>query len=187
MDARPGRTGLLEQMEAIESAAPERIFSVERLPGERYRYLKRIPNDNGVRLYRRDGARGRERMLVDLDPWIEATGHSFAFSFFASSPHGHYLSYGLSEGGSEAATMRVIRADTLEEMIAPIDRVDLDSGESGDTGIGWLPDEKAFFFNRLAPGADERPRAERYHWSRVFLRRFGDPDSEQVSVFRSEE
>jgi prolyl oligopeptidase len=183
LDALPGRADLLQRMELVERAAPERIFSVERLPGERYRYLKRMPNDNGVRLYRRDGARGMERMLVDLFPWIEATGHSFAFSFFASSPHGRYLSYGLSEGGSEAATMRVLRTDTLEDMIGPIDRVDLDSGESGDTGIGWLPDETGFFFNQLAPGADERPRAERYHWTRAFLRRFGDPDSERIPVF----
>ena len=92
LDALPGREPLLEAMDRIERAAPIRIFSVERLPGERYLYLKRIPNDNGLRLYRRDGLRGRERMLVDLDPWIEATGNSHAFSFFASSPEGRYLS-----------------------------------------------------------------------------------------------
>jgi len=183
LDALPGRAQLLARMEEIESAAPARVFSVERLPGERYRYLKRIPNDNDLRLYDRDGARGRERVLVDLDPWIEMTGHSHAYSFFASSTNGRYLAYGLTEGGSEAATMRVLRAADLEDMIAPIDRTDLNSGESGDTGIGWLPDDSGFFFNRLATGADQRPRSERLKWSRVFLRRLGDPDSERVPVF----
>jgi len=77
----------------------------------------------------------------------------------------------------------VMRTGTRADLIAPIDRADLNSGESGDTGIGWLPDENGFFFNRLAPGAEQRPAAERYHWSQVFLRRIGDPDSERVPVF----
>ena len=183
LDGLPGREQLLAAMDRIERAAPIRIFSIERLPGERYLYLKRIPNDNGVRLHRRDGAHGKERMLVDLDPWIEKTGNSHAFSFFASSPTGRYLSYGLTEGGSEAATMRVMRVDTRKELIAPIDRADLNSGESGDTGIGWLPDENGLFFNRIAPGADERPKAERYHWSQVFLRRIGGKAGDLVPIF----
>ncbi len=183
LDALPGRPQLLARVGEIENAAPERIFSVERLPGERYLYLKRIPGDNGVRLYKRDGAKGRERMLVDLDPWVEETGRSHAFSFFASSPHGRHLAYGLTESGSEAATMRVMHTGTRADLIAPVDRVDLDSGESGDTGIGWLPDESGLFFNRLAPGSAERPTAERYQWSQVFLHRIGDPDSERVPVF----
>ena len=183
LDALPGRSLLLERVAQIENGAPERIFSVERLPGERYRYLKRIPGDNGVRLYKRDGAKGRERMLVDLDPWVEETGRSHAFSFFSSSPRGRYLAYGLTEGGSEAALLRVMDTRTREDLIAPIDRVDLDSGESGDTGIGWLNDGSGFFFNRLAPDGAQRLASERFHWSQVFLRRIGDPDSARTPVF----
>ena len=183
LDALPGRADLLRRIGEIESAAPERVFSVERLPGERYFYIKRTPADNGVRVYAWDVRRGQERMLVDLDPWVEATGRSHAFSFFSMSPHGRHLAYGLTEGGSEAATMRVMETATRADLIAPIDRVDLDSGESGDTGIGWLPDESGFFFNRLAPGSEQRPAAERYQWSQVFLRRIGDPDSARVPVF----
>jgi prolyl oligopeptidase len=183
LDALPGRAQLLARLGEIENAAPERVFSVERLPGERYLYLKRIPGDNGVRLYQRTGARGRERMLVDLDPWVEETGRSHAFSFFASSPRGRHFAYGLTEGGSEAASLRVMHTGTRRDLIAPIDRVDLDSGESGDTGIGWLNDESGFFFNRLAPGVAERSASERYQWSQVFLRRIGDPDSERAPVF----
>ncbi|MEP7085177.1 MAG: hypothetical protein ABI854_10605, partial [Betaproteobacteria bacterium] len=183
LDALPGRAELLQRIGEIEGAAPERIFSVERLPGDSYRYLKRIPGDNGLRIYRRDGAHGRERMLVDLDPWIEMTGHSHAFSLFSSSPLGRRLAYGLTESGSEAATLRVIDTTSRAELIAPIDRIDLNSGESGDTGIGWLPDESGFFFNRLAPGSEARPAAERYQWSEVFLRRFGRPEDERVPVF----
>ncbi|MEO8133241.1 MAG: prolyl oligopeptidase family serine peptidase [Betaproteobacteria bacterium] len=184
LDGLPGRGQVLADIEEIENGAPTRIFSVERLPGERYLYLKRIPNDNGVRLYKRYGAKGPERLLVDLDPWVERTGHSHAFSYFSSSPGGRHLAYGLSEGGDEAATLRVLRTDNLEDLIAPIDRTDLNSGESGDTGIGWLPDGNGFFFNRLTPGSGpDQPRAERYQWSQVFLRRIGQPDFERLRVF----
>ena len=183
LDALPGRADLLARIREIESAAPERVFSVERLPGDRYRYLKRIPGDNGLRIYRRDGIKGREHMLVDLDPWVEQTGHVHAFSLFSSSPFGRRLAYGLTESGSEAATLRVLDTATRAELIAPIDRADLNSGESGDTGIGWLPDENGFFFNRLAPGSETGPKAERYQWSEVFLRRIGKPESERVPVF----
>jgi len=183
LDALPGRGALIARMYEIEGAAPERIFSVERLPGDRYAYLKRIPNDNGLRLYQRVGIRGRERVLVDLDWWSSETGHSHAFSFLTQSPHGRYLAYGITESGSEAATMRMLDIATGRDVMAPIDRVDLDSGESGDTGIGWLPDESGFFVNRLAPGVDDRPRAERYQWSEVFLRRLGRPETAQMPVF----
>ncbi len=184
LDRLPGRAQVLADIEQVENAAPTRIFSVERLPGERYVYLKRVPSDNGVRLYKRYGAKGPERLLVDLDPWVERTGNSHAFSYFSSSPGGRHLAFGLSEGGDEAATLRVLRTDTLEDLIAPIERTDLNSGESGDTGLGWLPDGKGFFFNRLAPGSGpDQPRAERYQWSRVFLRRIGEPDFEHVPVF----
>ena len=183
LDALPGRAELLKRIGEIENAAPERIFSVERLPGDSYRYLKRIPGDNGLRIYRRDGAHGRERMLVDLDPWIQLTGHSYAFSLFSSSPFGRRMAYGLTESGSEAATLRLMDTTTRAELIAPIDRIDLNSGESGDTGIGWLPDESGFFFNRLAPGSESRPAAERYQWSEVFLRLIGRPESERRPVF----
>lgn len=183
LDALPGRAPLLQAMTRVESAAPARIFSVERLPGDRYAYLKRIPNDNGLRLYARHGVRGRERMLVDLDEWAPDSDRSHAFAFFTQSPQGRYLAYGITESGAEAATMRVLRMIDRADLIAPIDRVDLNSGESGDTGIGWLPDESGFFFNRLADGVDDRPRAERYQWSRIFLRRLGAPESERIAVF----
>ena len=186
LDALPGREQLLVQMREIESGAPARVFSLERLPGEQYLYLKRKPNDNGLRLYKRNGASGNERVVVDLDPWVELTGQSQSFSFFASSPFGKRLAYGLSQSGAEASTMRVLDTRTLDDLIAPIDRTDLDSGESGDTGIGWLPDESGFFFNRLAPGSAGRSASERYKWSQVFLRRIGDPSGEERSIFGSE-
>jgi prolyl oligopeptidase len=183
LDALPARTALLQRMAEIESAAPVRIFAVERLPGDRYAYLKRIPNDNGLRVFARHGVRGRERTLVDLDDWAPESDRSHAFAFYTQSPHGKYFAYGITESGAEAATMRVLRMRDRADVIAPIDRADLNSGESGDTGIGWLPDESGFFFNRLDAGVDERPRAERYQWSRVYLRRFGAPESERVPVF----
>ena len=186
LDALPGREQLLARMVEIENGAPARVFSVERLPGEKYLYLKRTPNDNGLRLYRRDGIRAKERVLVDLDPWVELTGLSHSYSFFSSSPFGKRLAYGLSQSGSEATVMRVLDTNTLDDLIAPIDRTDLDSGESGDTGVGWLPDESGFFFNRLAPGAADRSPAERYKWSQAFLRRIGRPEDELRSVFGSE-
>ena len=186
LDALPLRETLIARMREIEAGAPARVFSVERLPGEKYRYLKRTPNDNGLRIYARDGAKAKERVLVDLDPWIELSGNSMSFSFFSSSPFGKRMAYGLSQSGSEATILRVLDARTRADLIAPIDRTDLDSGESGDTGIGWLPDESGFFFNRLAPGALDRNTSERYKWSQAFLRRFNRPDDELRSVFGSE-
>jgi prolyl oligopeptidase len=81
----------------------------------------------------------------------------------------------------------VMDVKTRAELIPPIDRTDLDAGESGDTGIGWLPDESGFFFNRLAPGAESRSASEKYKWSQAYLRRFGRPDDEaRRPVFGSE-
>ena len=186
LDSMPGREALIARMREIDAGAPARVFSVERLPGEKYRYLKRTANDNSLRLYRREGGKGRERVLVDLEPWVELSGGLVSFSYFSSSPFGNRLAYGLAQGGSDATTLRVSDVRTGRDLVAPIDRTDLDSGDPGDNGIGWLPDESGFFYNRLSEHALDPAHPDRLRWSQVYLRRIGQPDSVVKPVFGSE-
>ena len=187
LDSLPGRQSLLERIAEVDAGAPARVFSIERLPGEKYLYLKRVAHENSLRLYRRESATGRERVIVDLEPWVEKNnGNTVSFSFFSSSPFGRRLAYGLSQSGAEATTLRVLDTRTRRELIAPIDRTDLDGGESCDNGIGWLPDESGFFFNRLAEDASNPSSPGRYKWSQVWLRRIGKADIDPVPVFGSE-
>ena len=83
-----------------------------------------------------------------------------AVNFFTVSPNGQTLAYGASEGGSEAASLRLLNMQSLQAIGEPITRADF--------GVArWSPDSKHFAFNRLRePTADPKTK---YEGSAVWL------------------
>ena len=143
LDAIPGRTGILARLNELESAAPARVVGARLLRNGRVFYLSRGSADRQFKLFTRDRAGGKERLLVDPLAGA-ATGESRAINFHFVSPRGSYVAYGISAGGSEATALHVIDVATGKSLIEPIDR----TGFNGDGSEHWLPDESGFYFNR---------------------------------------
>src|SRR5574337_2232651 len=116
--------------------------------GGRAFYEERAPGADDFNLIVRDAA--GMRTLVDVDALRTAHGGKpYAINWFLASPDGSKVAGGVSEGGSENASMKVYDAATGKPIAGPIDRA-----RFGATA--WSNDSKTVYFNRLAklkPGA----------------------------------
>ena len=61
---------------------------------------------NNYKLYVREG--GKDRVLVDPEATKDASGTHSSLDFWAASPDGRHVAYGLSPAGSENSVVRVI-------------------------------------------------------------------------------
>jgi prolyl oligopeptidase len=117
--------------------------------GGRAFYEERAPGADNFNLMVRD-AKGT-RTLVDVTA-IRAShgGKPYAINYFLASPDGKKVAVGISQGGSEAASLYVYDAASGKQMAGPVDRTDFGA-------TSWTSDSKLLYFVRLkelAPGED---------------------------------
>ncbi|MEO6798564.1 MAG: prolyl oligopeptidase family serine peptidase [Rhodanobacter sp.] len=131
--------------------------------GGRAFYEERVPGADDFNLVVRDAA--GTRTLVDVNALRTANGGKpYAINWFLASPDGSKIAVGVSEGGSENASMKVYDAATGRVVAGPIDRV-----RFGATA--WSNDSKTVYFNRLRqlkpgePGTDTYKNSTLYGWN----------------------
>lgn len=118
--------------------------------GGRAFYEQRTPGSDNFDLVVSDKA--GKRKIVDVAAVRAANGgKAHAINYFVVSPDGSKVAAGISEGGSEAASLFVYDAATGRQIAGPLDRA--------DTGFAaWSPDSSRLYLTRLkalAPGEDE--------------------------------
>ncbi len=143
----PGRGALRARIAELDNAGPT-VTGVQRV-ADQYFYEKRSPGENSLKLYVRHVGENDERVLVDPDKLVTKAGQHYTIEYFSPSFDARYVGYGVSEGGSENATLHVVETATGTMLPDTIDRAKY-------VGItGWRPDEKSFYYMRfpkLAPG-----------------------------------
>jgi prolyl oligopeptidase len=92
---------------------------------------------------------------VIVDPSGAAVDATVAIDWFSASPSGDLVAFGLSEGGTEDSTLRVVRtADaTLLDDAIPGTRA---------CSVGWEPDDSGFCYTRY-PEGDQYHRTVHHH------------------------
>lgn len=139
LDRIPGRDSLIADYLRLDSMRPAVIGEVVRKSG-RYFYRKTLPTETVGRLYIRNGMDGKETLL--FDPTVGAGGKSVSLSFFEPSEDGKRVALGVSEQGSESATIRILNVETgafFPESISPCWQ-----------GIGgWTKDGAGFTYNLM--------------------------------------
>ena len=169
----PGRDALKKRLIDLNNAS-ENISSIKSVSGKLF-YLKSEPGRNSRRLFVRD-AKGNERLLVDPDA-MDAQGSHHAIDFFTPSPDGRLLAIGISQGGSEDSTLRIMDIANGNWLSDTIDGAGLNH-----EGVGWRPNSRAFFYNRLPP-ADKDGHRERYNKSVVHEHIVGQPVADDKAIF----
>lgn len=160
----PGRNAMLERITRYDSAASERVAQVTRVLGDRYFIQRRGATENQFKLYMRDGLKGSDRLLVDPEVLEKKTGKPHAINWYAPSPDGTLVAYGLSAQGSEAAVLHLLDTRTGRAVGRPIPRADFG-------GVDWAPDGKTLVFNRLqAPRKGAKPTDKYQHSQTLVLR-----------------
>ena len=122
--------------------------------GGRAFYEERAPGSDNFDLMVKD-ARGA-RKLVDVAALRAANGGKpYAINFFLAAPDGSKVGVGISEGGSEDASLYVYDAASGAKIAGPIDRA-----QFGATS--WSDDSRMLYFVRLKKLAASDPQTEKY-------------------------
>jgi prolyl oligopeptidase len=164
--AIPGRAALFERIRELSGSGTS--ITTIKLEGNRLFYLRRRGEEPNESLCMRDGLAGPERVLVD--PRV-AGG---AIDWYAPSPDGRHVAYGVSKGGSEDSTLRVLAVDTGRDSGEAIDRTRFNQE------LAWHPDGHAFYYARIPDG---QSGARRYANIRVYRHVLGRKAAQDEIVF----
>ena len=131
-----GRAAMLAELIKLESSVSARVMEVTRAAGDTWFYQKRGASDNQFKLCMRKGLNGKEVVLVDPDQIAKRNGKPYAINYFMPSPDGRYVAYGLSQQGSESASLYLLDVRTGRHIGKPITRTDF-------AWPDWAPDSKS--------------------------------------------
>jgi prolyl oligopeptidase len=163
LDSIAPRQALLEKISAYTGAFGM-VTSVQVYGGRTF-YLNRVPGADSYDLMVRE-PKGTVTTLVDVSALSAAHGGSpFAINYYAASPDGRLVAAGISEGGSEDASLSVYEVATGQRVAGPL------SGARFGL-VSWADDGSLLFFNRLAETAD---RAARFLNSMAVVWNLKDP------------
>ena len=171
----PGRTALLARIHALDNASAA-VYDIQTAGGKVF-YRKSVPGDNNARLFVRDSLHGNERALLDPQA-LTRNGVHFSMDYYAPSPDGTLVAYGVSPGGSENSTLHVLRTDGSGETGEAITRTEL-------AQVSWADDSKAFFYTRLQATGPNDPPTAKYQKALVFRHVLGTDAATDAPVFGS--
>ncbi|HEY5908000.1 MAG TPA: prolyl oligopeptidase family serine peptidase, partial [Vicinamibacteria bacterium] len=174
LDALPGRAAIDTRLRSLFSIGTIAAPTPRR---GRYFYEKRTGAQEQPVLYVREGTTGTDRIL--LDPSQLARDAACALDWHYPSPDGRLLAYGLSEGGSEMSTLRVLEVATGRDLglLIPFTRA---------CSLEWLPGAQGFYYTRY-PEAGTVPAGQESYHRRVFLHQLGGDWRNDPLVFTPEE
>ena len=176
----PGREKLLARIRQLDQSVPQ--VQAQRLPGDVYLILKRLPTEDTYKLYIRRGLNGQDRLLVDPEKVTLAAPNRSkgknAILYFAPSRDNKYVAVGIAPGGSERDTeMHVFRTDSGSETGDVIPRA------WGAGNPNWLPDNHSFVYGKLQKLPSGAPATEIEQKVRTYLHVLGTDGEKDPAVF----
>jgi prolyl oligopeptidase len=142
--------------------------------GGRAFYEERTPGSDNFDLVVSDEA--GKRKIIDVAALRASNGgEPYAINYFLASPDGSRVAAGISQGGSEAASIFVYDSATGKQIAGPLDRAD-----PGFTS--WSSDSATLFFARLKKLAPGEAEIEKYRNATLVA---WDLKSEPVAVLGS--
>jgi prolyl oligopeptidase len=176
LDAIPGREALLADIERLSKVTTSRIENGTVLRDGRILLQRKEADADLARLVLVDGIDGGgQRVIVDPEDWRKRTGKPHAINYFLVSPDTRWVAVGISESGSEMASLHLFDLATAKQVEAPITRIWFD--------VDWLPDSSGFVYNRLNELKDGQPPIERDLNSQAYLHRLGTDADQDPLVF----
>ncbi len=170
LDARPGRDATRARLAQLLSIG---TLTAPTPKGGRYFYTRRDGEQNQPILFVRDSLKGKDRVLVDPNT-LSADGTA-AIDWWYPSEDGALLAYGVSLGGDEKSTLRVLDVKTGK----PLDDV---IPHTRYCSLGWLPDKSGFYYTRY-PVPGEVPAGQENYNRHVFFHRLGGDWTKDAKIF----
>lgn len=148
-------------------------FKADQMPrrrGDLYFYAERRPRQDQFVLYVKKGLTGRGRELVNPN---KLSGDTIVtLDYWAPSPKGRLLAYGISSSGDELSELKVMDVATGAdiESVAP---------NASWADVEWLPDESGFFYTRFPDPGTVPAGEERLH-NKVYFHKLGASSDRMV-------
>ena len=137
LDRISGRDSLVNTFVQYDALKPALINQIKR-KGGRYFYRKTLASENAGKIYYRQGKTGAEILL--FDPATYDRTKKYTVTGFIPSEDGRKLALGVTEGGAEVSTLRIMNVDTKTFFPESIPAV------FGGEVTGWTSDSKAFTY-----------------------------------------
>ena len=166
LDPLPGREQIHGRLHELLQTGTVGIAQVgQRAPKAQhyYFYTRRKPGQNQPVLYVREGLKGNDRVLVDVNA-MNAEGTT-ALDWWHASHDGKYVCYGISENGSEISTLHVMETATGKDLPEKIVRTRAAS-------IAWKKDDSGFFYTRY-PRAGDVKAGDEVYYRKVYYHQLG--------------
>src|SRR6266571_3864620 len=170
LDPLPGRDLLHKRLGELLSIG---TISAPQLGGKYYFYTKREGTQNQPVLFVREGLKGSDRALVDVNA-LAADG-TIALDWWTPSEDGKYVAYGTSPSGSEMSTLHVIETATGKLLPDSIDRTRAAS-------IAWKLDNSGFYYTRYPKKGDVAEGQEVYY-RHIFYHALGSDSAKDPLIF----
>ena len=168
--AIPGREKFLARVQALDTSTTS--VREAQVWGGKIFYLKIAAGGDNSKLYVRDSAGSRERLLLDPE-LLTANGVHYSIDYFQPSLDGSLVAFGISPGGSEESVIHVLDTATGTQLPDAIDRARFG-------GVQWLPGNKSFMYNRLQKMTPDMPKTAFEQRSRAYLHELGqDADADR--------
>lgn len=153
LDAIKPRTAFLKK-EADFGGSFAFVTSYQAFGGRLF-YLEREPGSDNFDLMAKHPD-GSVNKIVDLAAWRAAHGNKpYAVNYFQASWDGAKLAVGISEGGSEDASLYVFDAASGAQMGGPVDRAQFG-------GVTWTEDNASLYFTRLPKLGPQAAQTDKY-------------------------
>jgi prolyl oligopeptidase len=170
LDPLPGRektnARLSQLLEIGTVGAPQ-------MGGKYYFHTRREGNQNQPVLYVRQGLKGDDQVLVDVNKL--STDGTVALDWWFAAEDGKYVAYGTSASGSEESTLHLIETATGKILPETIDRTRFAS-------VAWMKDSSGFYYTRH-PKKGEVPDGEEVYHVKVFYHQIGSDPAKDPLVF----
>jgi prolyl oligopeptidase len=170
LDPLPGREAIHKRLTELLSIGS---ISAPQIGGKYYFYARREGMQNQPIVYVRDGADGKDRVLVDVNQ-LAADG-TIALDWYQPSENGRYLVYGTSPSGSEMSTLHIVETKTGKTMSDVIERTRAAS-------IAWLLDNSGFYYTRY-PKKGDLPEGQEMYNRHVFYHELGTDPETDTKIF----
>lgn len=170
---------MLTQLLELDAGTPYVLTEATLLPNGDLFYFKRLAREKVAKLYFKDKASGKEKLLIDPEsfPKTNAADH-FSLAFFRVSPDGSKVLYGFAASGSEQTTLRVYDRLAGRDLPVVIDRLEPEYAQPE-----WLPDSQSFVYSRRRKQSATAPPADAYKFTQAFLHRLGTDLETDVLIF----
>jgi prolyl oligopeptidase len=170
LDPLPGREKILERLEQLALVG---TIGAPQLGGKYYFYTRREGAQNQPLLLVREGVRGADRALVDVNQM--AADGTVALDWWYPSDDGKYVAYGTSHSGSEESTLYVIETATGKLLGDTIERTRFSS-------VAWKKDNSGFYYTRH-PRKGEVPAGEEVYHVKIFYHPLGGDPVKDTLIF----